>query len=393
MKIGIILPNVPNYTETFFLSKIRNLVMAGHDITLFVARKREVFTICKVVQAPSLPTSVVLRIIRVMLYILSLFAITPQVTWRFVKLERKDGNDWTTTFINLYLSGFILLSKLDWLHFGFLSMAVSRENVAEAMGAKMSASLRGYDISRFPLKNRRVYDKTWQKLDKVHTISEALLKKAFGLGMSATMPYQKITPAIDVSYFSSERERGDLGSPLKMLTVARLHWVKGLEYVLEALAKLFGRGIHFEYTIIGDGPEYDRLMFAAYQLGIADNVRFVGRKTHQEVREFMESGDIYIQYSVQEGFSNAVLEAQSMGLLTVVSDAEGLPENVLHNETGWVVPRRDPSALAAQLLELLRISPKMLDQMRGRARARVNREFNTALQGESFNSFYQTQEE
>ena len=55
---------------------------------------------------------------------------------------------------------------------------------------------------------------------------------------------------------------------------------------------------------------------------------------------------IYLQYSIQEGFCNAVLEAQALGLLTIVSDAEGLPENVIHGETGWVVPKRKPKFFA-----------------------------------------------
>lgn len=61
---------------------------------------------------------------------------------------------------------------------------------------------------------------------------------------------------------------------------------------------------------------------------------------HEDIAKHLVTSDIYIQYSVQEGFCNAVLEAQATGMLCVVSDAEGLAENVLHEITGWVVPKK-----------------------------------------------------
>ena len=76
-----------------------------------------------------------------------------------------------------------------------------------------------------------------------------------------------------------------------------------------------------------------------------EKVSFKGKLAHMEVKKAMEQADIYLQYSLQEGFCNAVLEAQAMGLLCIVSDAEGLPENVLHGQTGWVVPKRQPALL------------------------------------------------
>ena len=63
-------------------------------------------------------------------------------------------------------------------------------------------------------------------------------------------------------------------------------------------------------------------------------------------KNYLEKSDIYLQYSIQEGFCNSVLEAQAMGLLSIVSDANGLTENIIHNYTGWVVPKMAPKLLA-----------------------------------------------
>ena len=80
-----------------------------------------------------------------------------------------------------------------------------------------------------------------------------------------------------------------------------------------------------------------------------------------------KKGDFYIQYSIQEGFCNAVLEAQAMGLLCIVSDADGLSENVLHNETGWVVPKRNPTLLAQKMIETIDLNDTEKSKIRENA--------------------------
>ena len=95
-----------------------------------------------------------------------------------------------------------------------------------------------------------------------------------------------------------------------------------------------------------------------------------------------------MQYSVQEGFCNAVLEAQATGLLCIVSDAEGLPENVLHGITGWVVPKRRPDLLAGQIESVLHMPPEQREQIRRQAIERVRREFNLEKQQREFLEFY-----
>ena len=83
-------------------------------------------------------------------------------------------------------------------------MSVRRENTAHAIGAKMAVSLRGYDISLYPLKHPGCYQLLWQRADKVHTISDALVQKAHEQGLSKAKLTVKITPAIDSKLFNKE---------------------------------------------------------------------------------------------------------------------------------------------------------------------------------------------
>jgi glycosyltransferase involved in cell wall biosynthesis len=84
-------------------------------------------------------------------------------------------------------------------------------------------------------------------------------------------------------------------------------------------------------------------------------VRFIGPVPHAEVAGWLNRMDIYVAVSRldSESFGVAVLEASACALPVVVSDAGGLPEVVVHNETGLVVPREDPASLAQALERLV----------------------------------------
>ena len=149
------------------------------------------------------------------------------------------------------------------------------------------------------------------------------------------------------------------------------------------------KNIPFQYTIIGEGYERERLIFAAHQLGIDEDVIFSGSIPHQYIKEYYEETDIYLQYTNQEGFCNAVLEAQAMGLITIVSDAEGLSDNVQNGKTGWVVPKRSPKDLSDKIIEIISTDNKELDQIRKNSIRRVKKYFNLEIQKKEFNKFYQ----
>jgi colanic acid/amylovoran biosynthesis glycosyltransferase len=217
-----------------------------------------------------------------------------------------------------------------------------------------------------------------------------LLNQALRLGLDENVSVVKITPAIDVNKYTIEKSVFNPNKAIRILTVSRLHWIKGIEYVLEALSKVKTAGYSIEYTLVGEGEEYERLVYAAYQLGLTNEVKFVGKKEHSEIPQLMASHDIYIQYSVQEGFCNAVLEAQAAGMLCIVSDAEGLSENVLHEKTGWVVPKRQPNLLASKIETIYNSSQAALLKISKYASERVLQEYNLELQKKRFIQFYQS---
>ena len=253
----------------------------------------------------------------------------------------------------------------------------------------MAVSLRGFDIGIYPLKNPKCYDLLWLNINKLHVISNDLLNLAYTNGFKKNVPYQKITPAIDTSFFINQSLKDASNKNLlQLMTIGRLHWKKDYTSIIIALKNLKDRGIDFEYTIIGDGPEEEKLKYLVYELGLINNIIFTGKISQKEILIYFKKSHFYLQYSLQEGFCNAVLEAQSMGVLPIVSNAEGLSENVLNNITGWVIQKNSPKLLAEKIVEVINLPDSNKEKIRKQAIERVTKEFNIEKQQKEFIDFY-----
>ena len=387
MKIGLILNNTPSPSEKFLIAKIKVLQQSGHRVIVF-ANQCSNFNLCKVIQMPKVNRVIIFQLIKMAFSFLILIIKSPIVTIKFLNLEKLDSVTLRRRLENLYLNSKILNRKLDWVHFGFATTTIRKTNVAKSIGAKMGVSIRGYDIFIYPLKNPDCYKNLWNKIDNLHSISKCLLVKAKEYGLNDTVKQTIIYPAVDTSFFRETREARHLNSvtKLQILTVARLHWIKGLEYTLQALAGL--KSIDFNYTIVGNGIDYERLILAINQLELNDKVELIGDISHKHIKSYYNKSDIYLQYSIQEGFCNAVLEAQSMGVLVIVSDALGLKENIINNKTGWVVPKRQPILLADKIREVLSMDNKKLYKVRRDAMERIDQNFTLEKQKIEFHKFY-----
>tara|TARA_B100000780_G_scaffold278270_1_gene251258 strand:- start:7918 stop:9081 length:1164 start_codon:yes stop_codon:yes gene_type:complete len=385
MKIGIVLAATPAHSETFFISKIKGLLQHDYEVVLFVNNHKGKFELCEVKKAPAIHG---IGFLKSFFGFLLIILMRPFMIRKFVLQEKKSKVAFNHIVKKVFLNQHILFTtNLDWLHFGFATQAIGRENISKALGASMAISIRGFDIAIYPLKHPHCYDLLWERIDKLHVISNDLLTCALKNGFNHKTSYHKITPAIDVKKFFKKNQYEQSFFP-KFLTVGRLHWKKGYTDTLLAFKILKDKGIHFKYNIIGSGVEYERIAYTIHDLNLKNEVTLLGQLTQNEIKKKLSNSDFYIQYSVQEGFCNAVLEAQSMGVLPIVSDAEGLPENVMHNKTGWVVPKCNSNKLAKQLFSCIKLLSSDKKEMQQTAKLRVSQGFNIEKQQQEFIEFY-----
>ena len=291
----------------------------------------------------------------------------------------------------LYLDADLIALKPDLIHFEFGVLARGRLHLKSQLNCRIVTSFRGYDLNYCGLEEANYYDEVWAGSDGLHLLGEDLWRRAQARGCPPEKSHALIPPAIDTDFFVPTEQKpanpNNAERPLRILSVGRLEWKKGYEHALMAIHQLVGTGMRCEYHIIGDGSYLEPVAFARHQLGLDEIVHLHGGLTRTQVKEQMQQADVFLHAAVSEGFCNAVLEAQAMQLPVVCSDADGLPENVAQGETGFVVPRRNPTALAEQLGVLAR-APQLRHQMGRAGRARVCARFCVADQISAFERLY-----
>ncbi len=161
----------------------------------------------------------------------------------------------------------------------------------------------------------------------------------------------------------------------RLLCVGRLVPVKGIDTLLRAFATALREQPDLTLDIAGDGPLRGELESLAASLGLGDEVCFLGRV--EGVTAEMERAAAVIVPSLGEGFGMVALEAAERGRPVIASAVGGLPEIVDDGRTGVLVPRADPSALAAAIVDLVR-DPTRAAALGRAARERALGEFSLA---------------
>lgn len=403
MRLVLVVPAFPKVSETFIVSKFLGLLDQGYDVYIVCNQNAsEDWRYFKQLESqPDLRHRVYaqwrfhprwLAALLLPLRVVHTLLDAPAQTIRYFGRGMRRFHLFEL-LRRFYFDASLISAKVDVLHFEFGALAVERMYLRDLLGCKVITSFRGYDLNSSGLEQANYYDEVWAKADYLHLLGDALWRRARSRGCPPDKPHALIPPAIDLTFFNTEMREveaqiGTTERPLRLLSVGRLDWKKGYEFALQAGALLRARGVAFEYRIVGDGDYLEALTFCRHQLGLDDVVTFVGAIPREGVREQMQWADIFLHSAVSEGFCNAVLEAQAMQLPVVSSDADGLPENVVDGVTGFVVSRRDASAMAEKVQQLCH-EPTLRQKMGQAGQERVRTLFNLPTQIEAFMALYE----
>jgi colanic acid/amylovoran biosynthesis glycosyltransferase len=388
MRIAICLNAAPGYSETFIRSKILGLIRGDARVKVFLFKRHDRRIGFSYVN----PLYGRVGFVTLPFVFLGLLVFRFSIILRFVALERSDGHKISRILKNVWLNAHLFFAgRFDWIHFEFATAALGRENVAGALRAKMAVSFRGYDIMLYPFRNKGCYHSVWKKVDKVHTISYALYRQALDLGLSESTAVAKIMPAIDLRKVKLRQEIGNVGRPVKILSVGRLEWKKGFLFAILGVRALREMGLEVEYSIAGTGSGLEELQYTISRLGLDGCVHLLGDCPHEEVFEMMRKSELYIQPSVQEGFCNSLIEAQATGLLCIGTRVGGIPENIIEGETGWLVEPYDWEQLAHCVIKVVNLDLESRYSFAKRAISHARQEFDLNAQLEKFYQFYSDQ--
>lgn len=173
------------------------------------------------------------------------------------------------------------------------------------------------------------------------------------------VPEKKITQiynGVDISRFKVRGDKPadllppDFRSPELMLigTVGRLDPVKDQITLVQAfihLVKTYPAAINkVRLVLVGDGVLQPKLRELGLEAGIDDLIWFAGERN--DVADIMQTLDLFVLPSINEGISNTILEAMATELPVIATDVGGNPELVINNQTGYLVPKQNPTAMA-----------------------------------------------
>ena len=157
-----------------------------------------------------------------------------------------------------------------------------------------------------------------------------------------------------------------------MVNVGALVGHKGQKYLVDAMPIVLREVPDAHLIIFGEGELRAPLEKHIKQLSLGKRVLLPGFR--EDVMSLMKSADLFVMSSVTEGLGSAVLDAMAMGHAVVGTKAGGIPEAVIHEETGLLVEPADARALAAAIVRMLK-DAELRKQFGEAGRARVAERF------------------
>lgn len=170
-----------------------------------------------------------------------------------------------------------------------------------------------------------------------------------------------------------------------LLNVGRLVPQKGQRYLIEAMPEIIKAHPDTLLLIAGVGFLEQQLRDLIDELDLNDNVRLIGRR--DDVPALMQVADIFVFSSLFEGLGVSLLEASASAMAVVATDTGPIPEIVEHNETGLLVPAKDPQAISEAVIRLAG-DGELKERLATAAQRRIEDKFSVERAVSSLDEFY-----
>ncbi|MGB3649803.1 MAG: glycosyltransferase family 4 protein [Rivularia sp. (in: cyanobacteria)] len=223
-----------------------------------------------------------------------------------------------------------------------------------------------------------------------HQVKDALITEGFDSGKFHVV--HNGTPVNNQKINSNIRSELNIPEDIPVVIhIGRLCKSKGQHLLLKAAANLHQSGQEAVYLIVGkdleqDGAYLNYLKDMAQELGINKSVHFLGHRA--DIPQLLALSDLLVLPSNAEGLPLVILEAMAAGLPVVATPVGGIPEVVIHQQTGFLVPVEDVQALGDAIIKLLQ-NPYLRNEMGNKALEMVNKDFSVEKMCEEVFDIYQ----
>lgn len=231
---------------------------------------------------------------------------------------------------------------------------------------------------------RRISQRVYRSSRRVICVSEHVRERVLE-GTGPTCRTSVAYNGVDPELFAPGTEAPP-ANPM-VLSVGNLIPIKGHELLIRALASLVAEFPTLSLEIIGDGRERTHLESVAEELRIADRVRFLGRKSRQDVAAAMRECTLFALPSRFEGLGCVYLEAMAVGKPVIGCREQGIAEVIRHGSNGFLVGPDNEKELTLALAMLLRDEASRRN-LGSAARDTILEKFTLQQQAESLARIY-----
>lgn len=389
----------PALTETYLLNQLASLFDDGHDVSIFstgtppeeyvhhaIIAQYNMFS--RVVYRPHIPKNRINRILKALYLLLRNY---PDIKYLLPTLNFFKYGMYAFNLQFFYDTiPFLKQKQFDVVHCHFGPNAIKALNFREIglLQGKLITSFHGYDVNHHEYlswkthASRKGLYRELIKECRTFTVN-SLYTKHKALTLNIPEQYIVYLPVgLDTKKFEPflKHDKESKTKPI-ILTVARLTEFKGLEYSIKAIAALVPLFPALEYHILGEGELRSQLEETIDGLNLKKHVFIHGASTQEKVLEYYNKAHIFVLAGIQaqngeiEAQGLVVQEAQSMELPLVVTDAGGIPEGMLTDVSGFVVPQKNSEAIAEKVHFLLQ-NPEVRRNMGQAGRAYVKENFD-----------------
>lgn len=370
-RIGYVLKVYPRFSETFIVTEILAREAHGDDLTIFALRPTTDARFHPEIARVQAPVKWVPR------------PLKPSELWAQLTSTLLEG-DLAEAFAALLpeiadlpgdeVAQGVALAKMareegiTHLHAHFASLAGRTAWMASRLtGIPYTVTTHAKDIYH------KSVDRNWLRTvcgeaDRVIAISRfnySFLEEVLaGTGANISLQYNALElerfPMRENDTLTPETSAAAQGRPLKVLAVGRLVPKKGFHDLITAADLARNSGVNLEVTIAGDGELRDALEAQIRELNLGNTVRLIGPQTQAEIRHLLGEADLSVTPCIPaddgniDGLPTVILEAMACGTPVIATAVSGLPEVVIHDQTGILLQPSQPHSLAAALTAVAR---------------------------------------
>lgn len=259
----------------------------------------------------------------------------------------------------LFSRKLILKNRYDMTH-SFFSVPCGFLSLAYYWWYKLPyvVSLRGADVPGYSDRFNLMYiflkpliKHIWKKSDFTVANSQGL--KELSLRSKPNKEIKVIYNGIDTEQFYPDYVKRSGSEFIITSGASRVTHRKGLNYLIEAVAELLPHYPRLRLKIIGEGNTKKELENLVKKSKIEKNVDFVGRIPHEKTPAYYQEANLFVLPSINEGMSNAILEALASGLPILATDTGGSKELVRDGINGFIIRMKDAADIAEKIKKII----------------------------------------